>query len=320
MIEILCTVGPKSINKEFLSNLKGTRVTTLRINLSHTKINEVKKVYKKIRKYSKLPICLDTEGAQIRTSFIGRKYLKVNQMIRIEKKPKLRSLNLYPDIYRKLKKNHILEIGFENLIIKIKEFKKDYCLAKVISSGFLENNKGVHIQNQKINLSPLTNKDISSINLAQRVGIETYALSFTNSVSDVKYFNKILPKYKKIFKIETKSAIRNFNSIIKNCTRVLIDRGDLSKDVGLLDVPVIQRKIQKIAKKNKKKVFVATNLLESMIDKPYPTRAEINDIYNCLELGANGLVLAAETAIGKWPLECVNLLDSIISKFEKEKK
>ena len=133
MIEILCTVGPKSINKEFLSNLKGTRVTTLRINLSHTKINEVKKVYKKIRKYSKLPICLDTEGAQIRTSLLEENILKLIKMIRIEKKPKLRSLNLYPDIYRKLKKNHILEIGFENLIIKIKEFKKDYCLAKVIS-------------------------------------------------------------------------------------------------------------------------------------------------------------------------------------------
>ena len=86
-----------------------------------------------------------------------------------------------------------------------------------------------------------------------------------------------------------------------------------------MDVPVVQRKIQKIAKKNKKKVFVATNLLESMIEKPYPTRAEINDIYNCLELGANGLVLAAETAIGKWPLECVKLLDSIIDKYEKKK-
>ena len=85
-----------------------------------------------------------------------------------------------------------------------------------------------------------------------------------------------------------------------------------------MDVPVAQRKIQKITKKNKKKVFVATNLLESMIEKPYPTRAEINDIYNCLELGANGLVLAAETAIGKWPLECVKLLDSIIDKYEKK--
>ena len=85
MIEILCTVGPNSINQKFLSHLKGTRVTTLRINLSHTKVSEIKKVYKKIRKYSKLPICLDTEGAQIRTSFIGRKFLKVNETIKIEK-------------------------------------------------------------------------------------------------------------------------------------------------------------------------------------------------------------------------------------------
>ena len=86
MIEILCTVGPNSINKNFLTNLKRTRVTTLRINLSHTKINEIKKVYKKIRRYSNLPICLDTEGAQIRTSFKGRKFLKLNQIIKIKKK------------------------------------------------------------------------------------------------------------------------------------------------------------------------------------------------------------------------------------------
>ena len=318
MIEILCTVGPNSINKNFLTNLKGTRVTTLRINLSHTKINEIKKVYNKIRRYSNLPICLDTEGAQIRTSFKGRKFLKLKQIVKIKKKNKLKSFNLYPEIFDKLKKNQILEIGFENLIIKISTIKKNYCVAKVISQGFLENNKGVHIQNQKIHLSPLTKKDLESIKISKKIGIEKYALSFTNNVNDVKYFNSILPKYKKIFKIETRSAITNFNSIIKSCNTVLIDRGDLSKDIGLLDVPVVQRKIQKIAKKNKKKVFVATNLLESMIEKPYPTRAEINDIYNCLELGANGLVLAAETAIGKWPLECVKLLDSIIDKYEKK--
>ena len=318
MIEILCTVGPNSINKKFLTNLKGTRVTTLRINLSHTKINEIKNVYKKIRRYSNLPICLDTEGAQIRTSFKGRKFLKINQIIKINKAYSEKNFNLFSEIFNKLKKNQILEIGFENLIIKISSVKRNYSVAKVISPGFLENNKGVHIQNQKIHLSPLTKKDLQSIKIAKEIGIEKYALSFTNNVNDVKYFNSILPKNSKIFKIETRSAIKNFNSIIRNCKIVLIDRGDLSKDIGLLDVPVEQRKIQKIAKKYKKKVFVATNLLESMIEKPYPTRAEVNDIYNCLELGANGLVLAAETAIGKWPLECVKLLDSIINKFEKK--
>ena len=247
MIEILCTVGPNSINKNFLTNLKGTRVTTLRINLSHTKINE-KKVYNKIRRYSNLPICLDTEGAQIRTSFKGRKFLKLNQIVKIKKK-RIKSFNLYPEIFDKLKKNQILEIGFENLIIKISSIKKNYCVAKVISQGFLENNKGVHIQNQKIHLSPLTKKDLESIKISKKIGIGKYALSFTNNVNDVKYFNSILPKYKKIFKIETRSAINNFNSIIKSCNTVLIDRGDLSKDIGLLDVPVVQRKIQKIAKK-----------------------------------------------------------------------
>ena len=203
---------------------------------------------------------MDTGALKLEPLFLclkEEKFLKLNQIIKI-KKNELKSFNLYPEIFEKLKKNQILEIGFENLIIKISSIKKNYCVAKVISQGFLENNKGVHIQNQKIHLSPLTKKDLESIKISKKIGIEKYALSFTNNVNDVKYFNSILPKNKKIFKIETLfylkiSAINNFNSIIKSCNTVLIDRGDLSKDIGLLDVPVAQRKIQKITKKNKRK-------------------------------------------------------------------
>ena len=140
-------------------------------------------VVKKIRRYSNLPICLDTEGAQIRTSFKGRKFLKINQIIKINKAYSEKNFNLYPEIFNKLKKNQILEIGFENLIIKISSVKRNYSVAKVISPGFLENNKGVHIQNQKIHLSPLTKKDLQSIKIAKEIGIEKYALSFTNNVN-----------------------------------------------------------------------------------------------------------------------------------------
>ena len=130
----------------------------------------------------------------------------------------------------------------------------------------------------------------------------------------------MLPNSYKIFKIETKEGVRNLNSILKISDNILIDRGDLSKDIELMNVPSVQRKIQKLAAKRKKNVFVATNLLESMIENSYPTRAEINDIYNCLELGASGLVLAAETAVGKWPLKCVDMLSSVIQTFEKDSR
>ena len=142
-------------------------------------------------------------------------------------------------------------------------------------------------------------------------------MSFTNSLDDVKKFNKLLKNKRKIFKIESKKAIQNLGKIIKEADEFIIDRGDLSKEITIEEIPVIQRYILKKLNKKRKKVFIATNLLESMIVNRYPTRAEANDIYNCLELGSTGLVLAAETAIGRWPSECVDFISKIITKFRK---
>jgi pyruvate kinase len=320
MKEIFCTIGPTSLNNNFFKGIKNSRVSIIRINLSHTKIIDLKKIISKIRKKTTIPICLDTEGAQIRTLFKKRKFLKKNKIIKIDNNLSSNYLSLYPNIFKQIKKNFVLDVGFENLKIKIIKNKNNYLLGKVISSGYLDNNKGIHIVGHKISLPPLTEKDIEAIKIGKKLNIKHFALSFTNSPKDVLFFNKMLPNSYKIFKIETKNGVKNLNSILKLSDNILIDRGDLSKDIDLMNVPSVQRKIQKLATKRKKNVFVATNLLESMIENSYPTRAEINDIYNCLELGASGLVLAAETAVGKWPLKCVDMLSSVIQTFEKDNK
>jgi len=320
MKQIFCTIGPASLNNNFFKGIKNSRVSIIRINLSHTKIIDLKKVINKIRKKTRISICLDTEGAQIRTSFKKKKFLKKNQIIKIDNNLNSNYLSLYPNIFKQIKKNFILDIGFENLKIKIINSKNNYLLGKVISSGYLDNNKGTHIVGHKIALPPLTKKDIKAIQIGKKLNIKHFALSFTNSAKDVLFFNKMLPNSYKIFKIETKEGVKNLNSILKISDNILIDRGDLSKDIELMNVPLVQRKIQKLAAKRKKNIFVATNLLESMIENSYPTRAEINDIYNCLELGASGLVLAAETAVGKWPLKCVDMLSSVIQTFEKDSR
>ena len=319
MKEIFCTIGPASLNTKFLKGISGKGVTLLRINLSHTKINKLKDIIKKIRKNTDIPICLDTEGAQIRTVYNNkRKYFKINQIIKIDNKFNSKNLSFYPNIFNKLKKNLMLYIGFENLKIKILQKNKSKAIGKVISSGYLDKNKGVHVINKKIKLPPLTDKDLTCIKIAKENNVKYFALSFTNSPEDVLYFNNLLEGYKKIFKIETKNAVKNLNSILNLCDSIIVDRGDLSKDIDLVKIPIAQRKIQSLARKKNKKVYIATNLLESMIKHEYPTRAELNDIYNCLELGANGLVLAAETAIGKWPMSCVNILSAMIKNIKNK--
>ena len=316
MKKIFCTIGPASLNKNFLTGIKN-KVNLLRINLSHTNIKDLEKLVNKIRKYTNIPICIDTEGAQIRTKIFKKIKLLVNQKILIDNNYYSKNLTFYPDVYKQLRIGDALSIGFDNLILKIINKKKNYLVSKVINSGLLENNKGVHILNRKIHLNSLTEKDLIAIKKSLDLGITVYALSFTNSEKDINLCKKFLPNQRTIIKIETFSAIKNIDKIFNNCNEILIDRGDLSKDVKLERVPFFQREIQRKAKSKNKKVYIATNLLETMVKNSGPTRAEINDIYNCLELGAHGLVLAAETAIGKWPLESVNVISKVIKEFEK---
>ncbi len=317
-IKIICTLGPSSLNKRFLNFAKKNGVKLLRLNMSHLKIIDLKKSIDFIKKNSPIPICIDTEGAQIRTKVKFDKFIRLGKIMEINDKKK--EFCLYPEyIIDRIKVNDILNIGFNNLKVKI--LKKDKnIICKTISSGKLENNKGVHIENRKIKIDYLTKKDFEAINIGKKYQIKNYALSFTNSVNDVLNFNKMLPKENKIFKIETLNACKNFRKIIKHGKNFLIDRGDLSKDVKIENIPIFQRNLFKIKNKLKQKnIFVATNLLESMIENSFPTRGEANDIFNSLEMGANGLVLAAETAIGKNPISAVKFLDLMIKTFKKSK-
>ena len=312
--KIFCTLGPSSLNKNFLTYANG-KVDLLRLNMSHLSLKKLEKNIKFIRKYSKIPICIDTEGAQIRTKVTRAKFFKKNSLIEISK---LKNLNFYPEnITKILKPGDILDIGFEDLKIKIISKSRKKLVAKTISAGLLETNKGVHIQNRKINLKFLTKKDEEAIKIGKKLHINNYALSFVNTETDIKRFNQILKRENKIFKIETSKSIKNLNKILATGSKFLIDRGDLSKEIGIENIPFIQRKILKIAKQKKKDVFIATNFLESMITKKFPTRAEVNDIYNAIELGASGIVLAAETAIRGYPKECIQLLKKIFKSFKK---
>ena len=313
--EIFCTLGPSSLTKDFLK-FANKSVSLLRLNMSHIEISVLEKKIKFIKKYSRVPICIDTEGAQIRTKTYKKRYYKFGNNLNIYKSGK--NFSLYPSsVFNKLKTRDILNIGFEGLDLKIIRKKDKVMSCVVINEGSLENNKGVHVKNRKIQLNYLTDKDFKAIKIAKKYNIKHFALSFTNNRQDLLNFKKLLKNEIKIYKIETKSALKNLKEIFSEGNKFLIDRGDLSKDISIEKIPLAQRKINSLGKKMKKEIFVATNFLESMLNNKYPTRAEVNDIYNTLELGAKGLVLAAETAIGKFPKNSVILLRKIIKIFNK---
>tara|TARA_A100001011_G_scaffold399483_1_gene508333 strand:+ start:591 stop:1568 length:978 start_codon:yes stop_codon:yes gene_type:complete len=320
-IKIFLTIGPSSLNKKFLTfaEKKKNLISLVRINLSHVGYKNLRNQINFIKKYCSIPICIDTEGAQIRSKVRKKVNIKKNKIFFLYKRRN--NFNLYPEnVFKQVKKNDKLSIGFEGLVAKVISKNDTYAKLKTISSGILENNKGVHLENRNIKLNYITKKDLDCISLAQRYKINNFALSFTNSISDITKFQKLLPYQKKIFKIESSQAIKNIKLFFLKEKNFLIDRGDLSKSIGIENIPIAQRKILNQAKRRKNiQIAIATNFLESMITRPFPTRAEVNDIYNALELGADNLVLAAETAIGKYPKECIIFLEKIINTFKKFK-
>ena len=316
MTGIFATVGPSTLNKKFLSSINKKTVNLLRINLSHTKMNELKKTINFIKKYTNIPICIDTEGAQVRTKSIRKLKLKLkkNSIIYINQanSKKTNSFILSPpESYRQIKKGDVLSIDFDSAQIRVISKNRTSIKSVVIHEGIIANNKGVSI-NRQIKLAPYTNKDIEAFNLANELKIENVALSFASSGNDIKRLRKFFDyPINIIAKIESKKGIKN---------AILIDRGDLSREVSIERIPELQKKIINSSKKNKKPIYVATNLLESMVVKREPTRAEVNDIYNTLIDGANGLVLAAETAIGKYPRECIEMILRVSKAFQKNHK
>lgn len=324
MTEIFATVGPSTLNKKFLTAINKRKVNLLRINLSHTKVKDLESTVNFIKRYTKIPVCFDTEGAQIRTTsiFKNKMILKTNTSVFIHKvKQSKKSFSLTPiESFDLINEGDILSIDFDSVQIKIIEKKNLSLKATVINGGSIAINKGVSV-NRQIKLASFTKKDIQAFKIAKDLKIKNIALSFASTGQDVKRLREIF-KYpiNIISKIESKRGLKNLKNIISESNGILIDRGDLSREVPLENIPQTQKNIINVAKKMKKPVYVATNLLESMVIKRDPTRAEVNDIYNTLIDGANGLVLAAETAIGNYPLECINMISKVAKVYKKNHK
>ena len=322
-IKLILTLGPSSLKKKIVTKLKKD-TDIFRLNMSHLNLRQLKKNISFLKKNKINNICIDTEGAQIRTIFLKKKiYLKKNAIYYLSNyKLKLSNLiQLYPNFnLSKVKKNSKVKVGFDGLELVIEKVYKNFIKCKVIEPGFLEANKGVHFE-KDVYLDSLTEKDKQAIKIANENGIKIFALSFANSSEDVKYMRSLLGKNNYLIsKIESRKGFINRKKIIRFSDAVLIDRGDLSRYIEIPKIPIAQRIIINDSKKNGKNVFVATNLLETMINFNNPTRAESNDIFSSLESGCSGLVLAAETAIGKYPLECMSFLKECIKVFNKRKK
>ncbi len=319
--KILCTLGPASLNPRTIRRLDELHVDLFRLNLSHTNVEKIEELVGLIRTYSDIPICLDTQGAQVRTSAFagGRVTLELNSMIEFAAPLELGDatrIPLYPaSILTQLAVGDLVSIDFGTALLQVTEAGTS-CGARVVSSGTIGSNKAVSID-RVIDLPPLTDVDYAAIERGLHLGIFHFALSFANHRSDVELFRDIVGKQVQIIaKIESQLGLSHLVEILDAADVILIDRGDLSREVSIESIPFVQKEIIRRANEASVPVYVATNLLESMVVSPKPTRAEVNDVVNTLLDGADGLVLATETAIGDHPVGCTSMIRSLIRQYE----
>ena len=319
--QILVTLGPSSLNDYTIKSLDDLKVDLLRLNMSHVNISDLEDFIKQIKKVSKIPICIDTEGAQIRSNYFveDTAFFKKDSIIKIHRDGREgdnENISFSPTgIADKLEVGDIIYIDFNSVSLKIIENHKDYIDAQVLTEGDVGSNKAANL-NRDIELNVFTDKDLQAFEIGLKNNINNYSLSFTNHANDVVKLKSFVGDSNIISKIESKKGVKNLVSITKVANQILIDRGDLSREVSIEKIPLVQRKIIQIANHEKIPVFVATNLLESMIKSKTPNRAEVNDVISTLQMGADGLVLAAETAIGKYPLDAVRMIKSLIEEFK----
>ena len=330
--KILATLGPSSSLASTIEKLFIAGTDVFRLNFSHGSIEEHRKNLNSVRSLEKKYnhsscILVDLQGPKLRIgNFANKKeILKKGQtfVLDLNNKPgdKTRVNFPHPEIFRMLTPNTLVLINDGRIKLQIIEKKNDSLIAEVLNDGKISDNKGINIPDAILPISSLTLKDKSDLNKALEMGVDWIAQSFVQTVKDVQELRKLIDgKASIIAKIEKPSAVKNIKEIIQESDGIMIARGDLGVELPPEKVPAIQKKIINECREKGKPVIVATQMLESMIDHHTPTRAEASDVANAIYDGADAVMLSAESAIGKYPIESVTMMNKIIESVEIDKE
>lgn len=297
-------------------------MSLFRLNLSHTKVDDLPRIIEYIQERTDVAICLDTEGAQVRTGDItgGEITVQENTTVTVCRECVAGDavrFNLYPDyVIDELVVGDLIRVDAD-VLIRIVGIEDDCVVARVLNGGAIGRSKAVTVLDREISMPPLTDKDTRALEIGKQMGVTHVALSFANRASDVEIVREAsIEGATVISKIECLNGLLNLPEITDRSDALLIDRGDLSRQVNLEKIPALQKDIIRYGRDAGKRVYVATNLMESMVTAPMPTRAEVNDVFNTLMDGADGLVLAAESAVGKYPVEAAIMVSKLIREYE----
>ena len=330
--KIICTIGPSTLSYSCIKKLYEAGMNVARLNMSHSDHKNAKKIIERIKKLNKslkvpIGILLDTQGPEIRTGDTSQVVnLEPGQLvsftIRDEVDVETTSIRVhYDELIESVNVGTLISLDNGLLNFKVLKKSKNELECKVLDGGKLGSKRHVNLPGIRINLPSVTEKDKRDIAFGLKEDVDFIALSFVRNASDIDDLKEVLKnkakKVKIISKIEDREGLSNIEEICAASDSVMVARGDLGIETDLANLPNIQRKIMSNCAKYGVRSIVATHLLESMIENPTPTRAEVTDVANAIYEGADAVMLSGETTIGKYPIESVKFISRIAKQTEK---
>ncbi len=329
--KIVATVGPASQSKEMLTQLVLAGVNVFRLNFSHGEHETHAKVVKCIREVNEelgthVSILQDLQGPKIRVEKVenGEVFIEAGQELVITtdtlEGTSSRVSTSYTDLPKDVKKGDMVLIDDGNLELFVKDIKGNDVICEVKYGGSLKSRKGINLPFTEVSAPALTEKDKEDLEFGISQDVDWIALSFVRTAKDILDLKDRITKSGKdiriVAKIEKPEALKNIDDIIAVSDALMVARGDLGVEIVMEEVPMAQKMIVDKCNKAAKPVIIATQMMESMISNPRPTRAETNDVANAVLDGADAMMLSAETAAGKYPLETVQYMARTISSVE----
>ena len=333
--KIVATLGPATDTKEILTDLAKNGVNVFRINFSHADYEDVKRKVKIIREINKengfnIAILGDLQGPKLRVGVMeegvvlndGDTFTFTTEKCIGTKEKAFMTYQRFP---KDVKAGEQILVDDGKLLFEVVSTNKENeVVVKVIVGGPLKSKKGVNLPNTAISLPALTEKDMEDAVFAIAQEVDWIALSFVRTPEDLRMLRDLIAQHSEyripvIAKIEKPEAVKNLDALIPYCDGLMVARGDLGVEIPMQEVPLIQKKLVRRAKRARIPVIIATQMMETMIENSVPTRAEVNDVANSIMDGADAVMLSGETSVGKHPVRVIQKISEIIKSVENSK-
>ncbi len=330
--KIVSTLGPATDSAEMIGKLIDAGVNVFRLNMSHAPHDWVRRVFADIRAAAAarkifVGIMMDTQGPAIRTGDVGSPLdLKPGQKftltVRGEHDPEEHSVDVnYENFVNDISVGDVVLVYNGAIEMKVLAKSGNRVECEVLTAGTLGSRRHINLPGVKVSLPALTAKDIKDVRLGLELGVDFIALSFVREARDLMQLKELFDEEKPhpfvIAKIEDQEAIKNLDSIVHEADGIMVARGDLGIEIPYEELPIVQRRIVKTCLRVGRPVIVATHMLESMINSPMPTRAEVTDVSNAVFEETDAIMLSGETTVGKYPLKCIEVFDRISRRIER---